>query len=164
VTLEGVGFVIIFIALFCLQLMASLYISLSHRDISLRHVFTSRCSVAASNGGRSPSSGFPNCPRVSTTATFTWLSTTTPTLKLKLIYDRQSGAHLGPLTNFSFSLKFLSVSLTDSLYSLGTERTQNSAPKNLVFSRAWLLRRSPSNSLCLKSHYCLFILLRISNK
>jgi hypothetical protein len=37
-------------------------------------------------------------------------------LKLKLIYDRQSvglsvlvsGAHLGPLTNFSFSLKFLS--------------------------------------------------------
>jgi hypothetical protein len=37
-------------------------------------------------------------------------------MKLKLIYDRQSvgqsvlasGAHLGPLTNFSFSLKFLS--------------------------------------------------------
>jgi hypothetical protein len=37
-------------------------------------------------------------------------------LKLKLIFDRQSvgqsvlvsGAHLGPLTNFSFSLKFLS--------------------------------------------------------
>jgi hypothetical protein len=30
-------------------------------------------------------------------------------LKLKLIYDRQSvGAHLGPFTNFSFSLKFLS--------------------------------------------------------
>jgi hypothetical protein len=36
-------------------------------------------------------------------------------LKLKLIYDRQSvgqsvlvsGAHLGPATNFSFSLKFL---------------------------------------------------------
>jgi hypothetical protein len=27
------------------------------------HVFISRCSVAASNGGRSPSSGFPNCPR-----------------------------------------------------------------------------------------------------
>jgi hypothetical protein len=39
-------------------------------------------------------------------------------LKLKLIYDRQSvgqsvlvsGAHLGPVTNFSFSLKFLSDS------------------------------------------------------
>jgi hypothetical protein len=37
-------------------------------------------------------------------------------MKLKLIYDRQSvgqsvlvsGANLGPLTNFSFSLKFLS--------------------------------------------------------
>jgi hypothetical protein len=27
------------------------------------HVFTSRCSVAASNGGRSPYSGLPNCPR-----------------------------------------------------------------------------------------------------
>jgi hypothetical protein len=27
------------------------------------HVFTSRCSVAASNGGRSPFSGFPNYPR-----------------------------------------------------------------------------------------------------
>jgi hypothetical protein len=39
----------------------------------------------------------------------------TPHLKLQLIYDRQSvgqsvlvsGAHLGPATNFSFSLKFL---------------------------------------------------------
>jgi hypothetical protein len=39
-------------------------------------------------------------------------------LKLKLIYDRQSvsqsvlvsGAHLGPVTNFSFSLKFPSDS------------------------------------------------------
>jgi hypothetical protein len=32
-------------------------------------------------------------------------------LKLKLIYDRQSvlvsGTHLGPVTNFCFSLKFL---------------------------------------------------------
>jgi hypothetical protein len=27
------------------------------------HVFTSRCLVTAPNGGRSPSSGFPNCPR-----------------------------------------------------------------------------------------------------
>jgi hypothetical protein len=42
----------------------------------------------------------------------------TPWLKLKLIYDRQtdgqsvlvSGAHLGPVTNFSFSLKFPSDS------------------------------------------------------
>jgi hypothetical protein len=39
---------------------------------------------------------------------------TTPELKLKLIYDRQSvgqpvlvsGTHLGPATNFSFSLKY----------------------------------------------------------
>jgi hypothetical protein len=27
--------------------------------------------------------------------------------QLQLIYDRQPGAHLGPVTNFSFSLKFL---------------------------------------------------------
>jgi hypothetical protein len=27
------------------------------------HVFTSHCLVAASKGGRPPSSGFPNCPR-----------------------------------------------------------------------------------------------------
>jgi hypothetical protein len=32
------------------------------------HVFTSRCSVAASNGRRSPSFGFPNYPRASATA------------------------------------------------------------------------------------------------
>jgi hypothetical protein len=30
--------------------------------VAYSHVFTSRCSVAASNGGRFPSSGFPNCP------------------------------------------------------------------------------------------------------
>jgi hypothetical protein len=30
---------------------------------SSQRVFTSRCLVAASNGGRSPSSGFPNCLR-----------------------------------------------------------------------------------------------------
>jgi hypothetical protein len=29
------------------------------------------------------------------------------TSQLQLIYDRQSAAHLGPVTNFSFSLKFL---------------------------------------------------------
>jgi hypothetical protein len=35
-----------------------------HSSKTLRgfSVFTSRCLVAASNGGRSPSSGFPNCP------------------------------------------------------------------------------------------------------
>jgi hypothetical protein len=34
----------------------------THTSVHI-HVFTSRCSVAASNGGRSPSSGFPKCPR-----------------------------------------------------------------------------------------------------
>jgi hypothetical protein len=32
------------------------------------HVITSRCSVAASNGGRSLSPGFQNCPRASATS------------------------------------------------------------------------------------------------
>jgi hypothetical protein len=27
--------------------------------------------------------------------------------QLQLFYERQSGAHLGPVTNFSFSLKFI---------------------------------------------------------
>jgi hypothetical protein len=31
-------------------------------------VFASRCTVAASNGGRSPYSGFPNCPHASATS------------------------------------------------------------------------------------------------
>jgi hypothetical protein len=36
----------------------------THTHISVHsNVFTSRYSVAASNGGRSPSSGFPNYPR-----------------------------------------------------------------------------------------------------
>jgi hypothetical protein len=38
--------------------------------------FTSRCLVAASNGGISPSSGFPNCPRASATS-FSLLTTAT---------------------------------------------------------------------------------------
>jgi hypothetical protein len=32
------------------------------------HVFTSRCLLAASNGGRSPSSGFRNYPQASATS------------------------------------------------------------------------------------------------
>jgi hypothetical protein len=39
--------------------------------------FTSRCLVAAPNGGRSSTSGFPNCPRpqLPASATLNWLST-----------------------------------------------------------------------------------------
>jgi hypothetical protein len=47
-----------------LQRVTTLYSPLLHRHTSVHsHVFTSRCLVAASNGGRSPSSGFPNCPQ-----------------------------------------------------------------------------------------------------
>jgi hypothetical protein len=46
------------------------------------HVFTSRCSVAASNGGRSPSSGFTNCPRAqlptSHSNSLQWLNCSSP--------------------------------------------------------------------------------------
>jgi hypothetical protein len=44
--------------------MTTLYSSLLHTHTSVpSHVFTSCCSVAACNGGHSPSSGFPNYPR-----------------------------------------------------------------------------------------------------
>jgi hypothetical protein len=49
---------------------------LHQTQITIRHtrssrsvtVFTNRCLVTAFNGGRSPSSGFPNCPRASATS------------------------------------------------------------------------------------------------
>jgi hypothetical protein len=47
-----------------IQLVTTLYKSLSQTSVH-SHVI-SRCSVAASNGGRSPSPEFPNCPRAST--------------------------------------------------------------------------------------------------
>jgi hypothetical protein len=74
--------------------------------------------VTTSNGGRSPSSAFLNCPHTLATAILDWLtnqltSTTRTTLvmKLKLNYDRRpvgqsvllSGSHLEPMTRFLFS-------------------------------------------------------------
>jgi hypothetical protein len=45
------------------QRVTALHNSLLHIHISVQsHVFISRCSVAASKCGRSPSSGFSNCP------------------------------------------------------------------------------------------------------
>jgi hypothetical protein len=86
-------------------------------------------SIHQSSAIGSPSSGSPNCPCASSTATLYKLTNKLPAtrlycsltacfkfeLQLQLIYDRQSvgqsvlvsGAHLEPVTNFSFSLKFL---------------------------------------------------------
>jgi hypothetical protein len=80
------------------QVVSSLFKSLSQASV-LGHVFTDRCLVAASNGRRSPSSGFPNCPRVSATG-FPLLT--------KLCYDRPSvgqsvlisSPHLGPKARY----------------------------------------------------------------
>jgi hypothetical protein len=41
--------------------------TITHTGLS-RHVLTSRCSVSAFDGWRSPFSGFPNCPRASATS------------------------------------------------------------------------------------------------
>jgi hypothetical protein len=49
------------------------------------HVFTSRCLVGASNGGRSPSSGFQNCPRASATSQYSLLC-----LAKSILYFRAS--------------------------------------------------------------------------
>jgi hypothetical protein len=47
-----------------IQLVTTLYNSLLHAHTNVHsHFFTSHCSVAASNGRRYPSSGFPNYPR-----------------------------------------------------------------------------------------------------
>jgi hypothetical protein len=59
------------------QRMTTLYSSLLHTRVH-RHVFTSRCSVAASHGGCCPYSGFPNCPRASATSLQQQLTTTEP--------------------------------------------------------------------------------------
>jgi hypothetical protein len=45
-----------------IQRVTTLSSSVLHTHALVFIVFTSRCSVAASNGRRSPSSGFPNCP------------------------------------------------------------------------------------------------------
>jgi hypothetical protein len=74
-------------------------------------VFTSRCLVAASIGGRSPFSGFPNSPRPQLPASHfsqVQLSTDSIKLKSKLCYDRRlvgqsvlmSSPQLGPKTRF----------------------------------------------------------------
>jgi hypothetical protein len=49
-----------------IQCVTTLYSTLLHTKVSKVHVFTSRCLVAASKGGRSPSSGLPNWPRLLT--------------------------------------------------------------------------------------------------
>jgi hypothetical protein len=46
----------------------SAWLHFTIHNYTYSHVFTSCLSVAASNGGRSPSSGFPNCPRASATS------------------------------------------------------------------------------------------------
>jgi hypothetical protein len=46
----------------------TLQFTITHTHTSVHgHIFTSRCSVAASNRGRSLFSGFPKCPRASAT-------------------------------------------------------------------------------------------------
>jgi hypothetical protein len=65
-----------------IQRVTTLYNPLLHihtRTSAHSHVFTNHCSAAVSNGGRSPSSGFPNCTPVSTTSFSQQQLTTTET-------------------------------------------------------------------------------------
>jgi hypothetical protein len=59
-----------FIGLFDTERVTTLLqFTITHIHASVpSHVFTSRCLVSASNGGRSTSTGFPNCPRASGTS------------------------------------------------------------------------------------------------
>jgi hypothetical protein len=60
--MAGFGLMIGFIGLFDTEGDYTLQFTITHTSV-LSHVFDSRCSVAASNGGRSPSSGFLIYPR-----------------------------------------------------------------------------------------------------
>jgi hypothetical protein len=51
-----------FIGLFDTACDCTLQFAITQTNVN-RHVFNSHCLVAASNGGRFPSPGFPNCPR-----------------------------------------------------------------------------------------------------
>jgi hypothetical protein len=60
----GFGLMIRFIGLVDTERDYALQFTIIHTQTSAHsHVFTSRCSVAASNSGRSASSEFPNYPR-----------------------------------------------------------------------------------------------------
>jgi hypothetical protein len=65
VTIDGDGFKIdkwIYWTLW-IQRVTTLQFTVAHTHTNVHsHIFTSRCLVAAFNGGRSPSSEFPNCP------------------------------------------------------------------------------------------------------
>jgi hypothetical protein len=73
------------------------------------HVFTSRCSVAASNGGRSPSSGFLNYPRPKLSASHSISSRLNASSPLI-----HSLTHQPTIVHFSNSLHCLTVLLTAS--------------------------------------------------
>jgi hypothetical protein len=68
VTVDGHGFVIVFTGL-----VTTFYSSLSHRLVISVTVLTSLL-ITASNGGRCSSSGFPNSPDASATATLNLFS------------------------------------------------------------------------------------------
>jgi hypothetical protein len=85
-------------------------------------VFASRCLIAASNGGRSPLSGFPNRLSYPLLTSHNCKSQLTQQLrksKSKLSYDRRSvgqsvlvsSIHLGPKNRFLFAVRQLRVCL-----------------------------------------------------
>jgi hypothetical protein len=103
-------------------------------------VITNRCLVAASNGGRSPSPGFPNFPRTSSTSFWQQQFTRTET--------QQSSNLLTAVPNLSC------------LY-IGTDRTENAVlllQCDCCVRVCWgvhviATQPLPSNGRCLQSHY-----------
>jgi hypothetical protein len=61
VTCIDCGFISSFIGFLATTRDNALHMAITHTSVN-SHFFTIRCLVAASNGIRSPSSGFPNCP------------------------------------------------------------------------------------------------------
>jgi hypothetical protein len=69
----------------------SLTVTTAHKVFS---IVTSRCLVAAFNGGRSPSSGFPNCPRLQLPAShFSQLQLTPDSTSNQLVDCKIAAGH-----------------------------------------------------------------------
>jgi hypothetical protein len=113
------------------------------QTIADSHVYTSLCSVAVSNGGRSPYSGFPNYP-VASVISFS---------QQQVIEVNRSGPVTNSLTLQPTHSTQLNWTLTTSLYtlcSLGTVRIENTA---LLLLRVHILPPLSSNGRSLQSHY-----------
>jgi hypothetical protein len=106
-------------------------------------VFTSRCSVTASNGGLSPYSAL--------NSTVPQIPTSNSSSSQQLSYTSMNNSLMHqPATLHSTQIKWTCFTPLYSLCRPSSDHKENAA---LLLLRACMLRRLPSNSLCLQSPY-----------